>query len=163
MMAISRGRIWHAIPVLECGWEAPDVERVNTYPLYELGKMLRALRGRAHLDEQLARDMYSPISSSLRALDRLLKGEILPLGISKTATRELRAEIYSIYQRHFTVVDDNGQRKTKYPEEDAKIYEWDTFEIIAAMDKFETLFSTEMSESPTYFVHRGVYTLQRHL
>jgi hypothetical protein len=135
------------------------VERVNTYPLYELGKTLRTLEERARLDEQAAREMYSPISSGIRALDSLLKGEILPLGISKAATSELRAEIYSIYLTHFTTVDANGKRKSKYPEEDAKLYEWDTFGVIAKLAKFETLFSTEVGESPTYFVpSRGIYS-----
>jgi hypothetical protein len=55
-----------------------DVERINHYPLYELGKVLRTLGERAKMDKQAARELHAPIMQSLRALDKLLKGEILP-------------------------------------------------------------------------------------
>jgi hypothetical protein len=137
------------------------MERVNYYPLYELGKALQGLRERIEMDEQLAREMHWPIRNSLNALDRLLKGEPLPLGISKSATRELRSAIFSIYQEHFTEIDKDGKRQYKYPSAEAKIYqfEFDMLEIISLLGKFETLPSTEMTESTTYFVSpTGIYS-----
>jgi hypothetical protein len=135
------------------------VERVNQYPLYELGKVLRTLADRVELDEQPATKIYLPIMGSLRALDALLKGAPFPLGISKTATAELRAEIYSIYAKNFTETDASGKRKSRWPEESDILYSWDISGIKPKLDKFETLLSTEMSESATYFVPaRGIFS-----
>jgi hypothetical protein len=148
-----------AFPVVASLWEAADVERVNHYPLYELGKALQVIKERADLDQQPARELHWPLIVSMRALDRLLKGEPLPLGISKTATRELRDELNSIYETHFTSLED-GKRKAAFPDADKIIDSWEIYGITGKINKFETIFSTEMSESATYFVpSRGIYSI----
>jgi hypothetical protein len=135
------------------------MERVNYYPLYELGKTLRGLKDRLEVDVQPIREMHRPIMNSLTALDRLLKGEPLPLGISKAATTELRSAINSIYQEYFTQVDKTGKRQFKPPNENQMIESWETAHLTFFLAKFETLLSTEMSELTTYFVPpRGIYS-----
>jgi hypothetical protein len=82
------------------------------------------------------------------------------LGISRTATEELKKTIADIEDHHFTEVDDKGKKQFKMPRADQKIpfYDW-IWGVRELIRKFETIFSTEMNGAATYFVpSRGVYS-----
>lgn len=139
--------------------EVADVERVNHYPLYELGKTLRRLSDIIDSEEIHTRRLYMPFRSSLSALDNLLGGTPFPLGISKTAASDLRSAIQWEYTAKFTTVDENGKRVTQYPDGEHVSHNWEFSRISRSLAKFETIFSTEMSELSTYFVpQRGIYS-----
>lgn len=135
-----------------------DVERVNHYPLYELGKTLRHLIDTASGDDILARRLYSPLRTAIDAIDTLIGGSPFPLGISEGAATELRKELQWIFDNNFVETRD-GKRAVRFPEISTMIESWHLTEISRRLAKFETIFSTEMGELATYFVpQRRIYS-----
>jgi hypothetical protein len=59
--------------------------------------------------------MHLPLHNGLRLIDLLIKGDPLPLIISRTAALELRAEIYSIYHQYFISKYEDDKRKSVMP------------------------------------------------
>src|SRR5579863_552840 len=71
-----------------------DVERVNHYPLYGLGKALRALEICIKEDGPTdARTLFTASHSARWELDSLMNGKPFPLGISGSATARLKDTI----------------------------------------------------------------------
>jgi hypothetical protein len=135
-----------------------DVERVNHYPLYELGKTLRHLIDVVSGDSIQARRLRYPLRSAIEAIDTLIGGSLFPLGISKGAAIELRKELQWIYDNNFVEIRD-GRRVSRMPESSATVESWEVAGINRALAKFETIFSTEMGDLATYFVpQRGIYS-----
>jgi hypothetical protein len=98
-----------------------DVERINHYPLYELGKALRSLSIQSDADSISARTAYSPLRDGARSIDALLAGTPFPLGISRRAARELRDAIISLFDEFFVKQDDNGKRVVRFPDDKVTI------------------------------------------
>lgn len=93
-----------------------DVERVNHYPLYEVGKTFRRMIDALEPEEIQTRRLYTPFRSALAALDGLLAGNPFPLGISKTAASELRADIQREFNNEFTHIDATGKTSIRLPD-----------------------------------------------
>ena len=154
VVAFLRGR-----PARPRQW-GDDVERVNHYPLFTLGKALSSVERCIEKDGMVnAVQLYDGAREAAWALERLLKGNPFPLGISKNAATELKASIDYMRENLFTEEKD-GVRHPKLPglKDEVDYWEW-LFETNSALRKFETIFSTEMSELATYFVPpRGIYS-----
>lgn len=135
-----------------------DVERVNHFPLYELGKSLQRLASVLEPDEINVRRLYTPFRNSMAALDGLLNGNPFPLGISKKAAADLKIAIEEEFTFRFVKYDGKKQKIT-FPDSNIKADSWEFSTITHALSKFELIFSTEMSELSTYFVpQRGIYS-----
>jgi hypothetical protein len=146
-------------PVVPLADAERDVERVNQYPLYTLGKTLRRLIDVIGPEQTSARELYYPLRNSIDALDRLLSGVPFPLGISRSAAQELRSELQSIANTSFATKDKSGRIVIRAPDSSIMVDSWETGSILHLLTKFETIFSTEMGELATYFVpQRGIYS-----
>jgi hypothetical protein len=137
-----------------------NVERVNHYPLYELGKALHALESNTVDNKEVdGRALYYAVVRAKSAVSRLLSGTPFPLGISRTATEELKKAIEGIEDHHFTEKKDD-KKQFKMPSSGETILFWDwLWGMNDLIRKFETIFSTEMNGAATYFVpSRGIYS-----
>jgi hypothetical protein len=110
-----------------------DVERVNHYPLYELGKALNGLRFKGTSIQ--ARETFFDIPTAHREMQRLLSGIPFPLGISRKAAEELQGEIQRISEDHFTRIDQKGKRVRAMPDDDETIESWEMFVVQQKLEK----------------------------
>jgi hypothetical protein len=142
-------------PVLPCVGEIADVERVDHFPLYELGKTLEAVSRRGDV---LATNVFFAVHSASVAMEQLLDGTPFPLGISRNAALEFKKELQRIWDTYFTEQDENGAPAIKFPDEKTQIPNWAWSRVPDALKSFETIFRAEMGEMTTYFVpKRGIY------
>jgi hypothetical protein len=137
-----------------------DVERVNQFPLYQLGKAIRELQEVTPEDGEISDAiLYSSLLRARTALARLISGEPFQIGISKAAAQELLDAIRGLFDSKFSEKDKDGKRVRKYPRGEKISYADFVYDVQPAIRKFETLFSTEMSEAATYVVpQRGIYS-----
>lgn len=137
---------------------ARDVERINQYPLYELGKTLESLMRFAE-NETAAQKLFVPITHSIRALNDLLAGVPFPLTISKTAAEELRIAVQGMNTKYFTKLNEDGKRAFNYPDDNVIVPTWEWSWIKSRFSTFETILAVEVRELSTYFVPpRGIYS-----
>jgi hypothetical protein len=135
------------------------VERVNHYPLYELGKTLRNIGEFSSANVRAAAVLF-PLHSAMRAVDTLLEGVPFPLGVSRGAAIDLRDSIKRVWEDHFVETNENGQSIIKFPDESSEMKSWTWSFVIEALGTFETVFRAEMAEMTTYFVpKRGIHTV----
>jgi hypothetical protein len=135
-----------------------DVERVNHYPLYELGKTFRRLLDAMTGDDIEVRHLFSPIRAAMNSIDLILSGTPFPLGISKRAALSLKNELEYVHNRYFIETKD-GKRSIRIPDSSVTVGSWELSGIGRKLANFETIFSTEMGELATYFVpQRGIYS-----
>ena len=127
-----------AFPALQCPLEVRDVERINQYPLYELGKAIRHLTVTINLKEVSARTAYSPIITCLTTINGLLAGNPFPLGISKKVAEELRSNLQSVFDEYFRKKDDNGKEVIRLPDPKVMIESWEWSHIRSIILRFET-------------------------
>src|SRR5713101_5333784 len=85
-------------PVLDCVRE-DDVDRVNQYPLYDLGKQLRAVS--AYTGNVPATAPFFDLFAASGALDNLLNGKPFPIFISRDAVLALRNNIQNIWNEYY--------------------------------------------------------------
>src|ERR1700716_933920 len=83
------------------------VERINQYPLYQLGKSLRAVTTQS--GDVAAHLVFFDLHVALMAMHALLGGAPFPLGISRAPAAHLRSTMEGIWDRHFISVDDKGE------------------------------------------------------
>lgn len=127
-----------------------DVERINYYPLYELGGAIRSLEDHTTDKDVDARALFFALSGARTALNSLLRGRPFSVGISKASIHELLDAIVQADVQYFTE-DDN--KTAKYPKDGQRIF---LFGIQPAIRKFEILL---MNEAATYAVPpRGIYS-----
>jgi hypothetical protein len=135
------------------------VERVNQYPLYEMGKSLQAIV--AYKGDAAATAALWDVFNAGNVLDQILAGNPFPIGVSRGAAQSLRAELSGIWTQHFTgPVKPDGTRDFRFPETtDAPIPAWRWNSLQTALARFETIFAAEIAEGTTYFVpRRGIYS-----
>lgn len=135
------------------------MERVNQYPLYELGKALQAIT--SFQGDVAPLTAFWEVLRAGDALDRILAGNPFPIGVSRSAAQGLRNEFYIIWREHFSgPPKDDGTTDFRFPQEgDPPIPAWRWNSIRSAFSKFETIFAAEIAEGTTYFVpRRGIYS-----
>jgi hypothetical protein len=137
------------------------LERINQYSFYELGRTLKQI---ASYGGNIApASIGFEIFPAIAAVDQLLKGDPVPLGVSRTAAQELQQAIQDIIDNHFKgPANPDGTRDFKWPaENDPPIPSWRFDWIRNNLQKFETIFSAEMREAATYFVpRRGIFSTE---
>jgi hypothetical protein len=134
------------------------VERINQFPFYDLGKSLRAITGYI-ADTSPATPLWEIVTAS-GAIDKLLGGDPVPIGISRPAALAFRKELSGIWHEHYSSPKkEDGTTEFRFPQDgDPPIPAWRWNSLRTALATFETVFAAEMSEATTYFVpRRGIY------
>ena len=144
---------------------ATDVERINPYALYQLGRTLYQLRRTEDTDANAA---YRTLNSGRHACQRLKDGHPLPLTISAGPLKNLLTQIegvmdWTYFERDEQgkfIQDESGRKKLKIPDKgQVTIESWEWTHITTALDRFETVFLEEMREAATYYVpRRGIFS-----
>lgn len=133
------------------------MERINPYSFYDFGKELQALiELQGEVTTQAA---FWRIWEARNAMESLIGGAPIPIGISSGKAVVLLERINAINTDHFTTQNAEGKSQIRFPEEsDAPIPGWRWQWLKAAITEFETIFAEEMRETATYFVpRRGIY------
>jgi hypothetical protein len=132
------------------------LEKVNPYSYYEMARELIQLHGLA--DDVAAADALFPIANCQTRMNELLQdGAPVPLGVSKATAQAVLNALNGLWES-FSVDDGEGGKKFEWPKEGVKIPSWKMNVYRHALEKFETVFSAEMSETATYFVpRRGIF------
>lgn len=149
--------VFLALP--SCGLFAPegDVERINPFSFYEFGKELQLLAQVS--DDFSTRKVFFPLWQAQMAVEKLLKGEPIPLGVSSAKARSLLDRIKGLMGERFSTKNDKGEVVLRFPEDgDTPVSSWALDWIKTGISEFETVFAEEMRETATYFVpRRGIY------
>jgi hypothetical protein len=139
-----------------------DVERINSYALYDVGKAFRAIE--AMPDDfgatVPARDAFFAATSAHYQISQLLQGKPFPLGISRSKAAAFRTALAAVLETHFSEDDGRGGRKRKYPDPNtAPINGWDFWNARRTLTEFETVFAEEnerdrhlLCSSPRHFL-----------
>lgn len=137
--------------------ETPDVERINQFSFYELGRVLRQLRV-PDRDNIRAHEIFSPLFRARGVVVGLLKGDPIPLTVSKQCAQQLQGAIQGVCDRFFYPAKPDGSREFSFPENDVVIQSWEWSSITSALEHFEAVFAEEMREAATYYVpRRGIF------
>lgn len=134
-----------------------DVDRINQWSFYELGKLFKQLDERR--DAVPRADVFFVLLSVRSSLSRLIeRGQPVQLGLSRGPAQQLYRHANAVYSDYFTEEKD-GKRTTRFPDDsDAPIPEWEWNQLHRELERFETIFQEEMREATTYFVPpRGIY------
>lgn len=128
------------------------MQRINDFSLYQLAGYLKQLetydvgvpKSDAWFDANRARD----------ALDRLLKGDPVPISFS----RESASQLIDCINRYF-LKDKAGKKIRIVGGDDEEEFERYMLSIYSRnLKNFEIIFATEMREAATYFIsQRGIY------
>ena len=145
------------LPRCKCESQEGDVERINQFSFYELGRALKQLSSYvAPTSPQVCMYDLLTVRNSLKSL---LEGKPIPIGFSRAATVALQGAIDQIVQSHFEEKNAAGETTFHFPvPEDPPIPEWRFNYFRHLLATFETIFEEEMREATTYFVpRRGIY------
>lgn len=134
------------------------MERINQFDFYQLSKTFQALT--ALKGDVSVHDCFIAVWAGQRAIDSLLHGRPVELGVSRGKAQTLASTIDGVVGRYFTQTDEAGQSQWKFPVKgDQGVvpdYEWQW--IRDALSQFEMIFAEEMRERATYRVpDRGIY------
>lgn len=131
------------------------MERIDQSEFYRLAVTLRA----AYVEgEQAAEDMLFPVLGARDAMAKLLKGNPVDLGASRGRADALFDVLQGLVVRYFTRTNEEGDPVLSWPEDGAKLSEYETRLIRQAVDNFEMVFSDEMRDAATYRVpQKGIF------
>jgi len=134
--------------------EETHVERINQFAFYEFGKILKQL---ASADgAQPAHLLVWPLLEAQGSMGRLLKGDPIPLGVSRAKAQELQDNLGAMVDRHY-FKGENGE--FKFPDASDQIERWEVEYLKTLIANFETVFREEMREAATYYVpRRGIFS-----
>jgi hypothetical protein len=129
------------------------VERINQFAFMELGKKLQAVVSAA--DSADAFERVLAVISAQTALQELLDGKPVPLGISRAKAEALSNDIDSLFTSH--MLKDGGGINWE-----SEVPHWRWHSLKTAVTSFETVFCEEMREADTYRVPaRGIYSTSK--
>lgn len=136
-------------------WGA-DVEKVNAYWFYDLGRDLRTIG--TIPDGSKGVDVVFPLLNARWRMKKLVdESDPIPLGVSLTLARAVHQALEEAL-RAFEQDTGSGQKEFKWPTEDMIMPPWAFASFRYQIERFETVFSAEMAEAATYFVpRRGIY------
>lgn len=134
-----------------------DVERINQFSFYRLAAELKAL-GDFHGETPPSSIMFV-LWNTERTVQKLLRGDLLPIGVSRPAVEALKTQLESLSAEHFTAENSAGEPEFHMPSDgDPLIPGWRFDTWRSAVKTFETVFSAEMAEATTYYIpKRGIY------
>lgn len=139
------------------GIEAGDMERINQHSFYVFGQSLQKLQRSGDVRPV---DIFIDVWSARGAVENLLNGKPMPIGVSTEAARELSQTLAAIQDEYFFEPAQPGkERDIKWPSEtDAAIPAWRWSLVTTALNKFETVFAAEMAEATTYYIpQKGIF------
>ena len=130
------------------------MERINQFPLYELGKKMQTITG--FTGEVPPSAVFWELWQAINAIEDLIQGRPFPVGISKAAARAVHNELQTIMNQHFYKDKEDGTREFGLIDNPIPAFKWNALRNVLA--RFETVFAAEMGEATTYFVpRRGIY------
>ena len=150
------GRVVVLYPPLAPNREG-EVERINPFSFYDFGKEIHAL---VELTGSVStRKAFWPLWQARNAMENLIKGQPIPIGISRGKAQAVLERIDSLFDSRFRAKDEKGEASIRFPEDgDEPISPWQIDWIKTVISEFETVFAEEMRETATYFVpRRGIY------
>lgn len=139
-----------------------EMERIDVYAFYKLALDLRGIffpeDGRRTEDVACVSAIF-PLVDAARAIDQLLAGDPVALGVSKPDAQALSKAITIIRREHFQ----DSEGKFKWPEaSDPAIPTWQWNNLRSTLDTFETVFHAEMRDATTYQIPEcGIYSTPR--
>lgn len=135
-----------------------DMERINQFSFYELGKALHRL-SLIQGDVAPAAILMDLWGAQIR-LKSLLDGKPISLGVSRTVTEQLRNDIGRVVDLCTEGENEVGEKVFKYPDGTEPLLEsWKVHSLHDLASKFETVFQEEMREATTYFIpKKGIYS-----
>ena len=134
------------------------MERINQYDFYQLSKTfqgLTALRGDVSIH-----DAFMPIWSAQRAINGLLEGRPIELGVSRVKAQSFANTVAGVVSRYFSEDDGQGGTRWKWPArgDTSAIPDFEWGWVTDGLSQFEMIFAEEMRERATYRVpDRGIY------
>jgi hypothetical protein len=133
-----------------------ELERINPFSFYEFGKELHLL---AQLSEFTTLKVFWPLWQAKGAMEKLIRGDPIPIGISMAKAKSLHERIARLMAERFETKNANGEATLRFPEAaDEPITPWSIEWIKTGITEFEAIFAEEMRETATYFVpRRGIY------
>jgi len=134
------------------------VERINQFDFYQLSKNFQSLT--AISGDVSIHDAFMPVFNARRALEGLLDGRPIELGVSRGKAQQFADTINGIVSRYYTEEDGQGGTRWKWPAKgDTEVipgFEWGW--VTESLSQFEMIFAEEMRERATYRVpDRGIY------
>ncbi len=145
-------------PFGESAQEGPcDVERINGFKLYEIGKKLAQIS--QHEGEVSPGDVVFDLFEWSNIVKELLDGDPFPVGFSAARATDLKSRMDDIIQQHAFFTNESGERKFRFPKkDDPAIPSWVWTQLRTSLSEFETVLRDEMREAATYYVpRRGIY------
>jgi hypothetical protein len=135
-----------------------DVERINQYATYDLGKLFSRFV-RTQQDVSSASAFYDVMQARGTLHRLLMEGVPMQLGLSRGPAQELLRSLDAIFDAHFSEIKDNKQT-IRFPDtNDPPIPSWRWDSAAYALERFETVLQEELREATTYFVpQRGIYS-----
>ncbi len=133
-----------------------DVERINQFEFYKLAGDLAELSNCRN--DTPGGEIVFRFRRAQGAVNRLLEGNPLPLGVSHAAVEALKTQLDSMNEEHFSVVSADGKREFRVPsEDDPPVPAWRFNAWRRALVTFETVFGAEMAEVTSYYIpKRGI-------
>ena len=131
------------------------MDRIDLHRLYVIGSELHPLIAASRADTTVG-DFFLPLWNARRAIGELLSADgPVRLDFCRPAAENLRSEINTLELQHFR----NPEGGLNFSSETA-IESWELWTLKEAIEKFETVFQTEMQRAATYLVpKRGTYDL----
>lgn len=127
------------------------MDRINQFAFYELGRQLQSLKELS--GDVPVLDAVFKLFDAHTGLGKLLKGDPMPLGISRATAEALDKDIDEVVEKFCLTRD--GEGKPLWPDDKKPpIPSWRWGFLVRAIETFETVFSEEMREATTYFVPR---------
>lgn len=131
------------------------VERINQYEFYSLATKLRDIYLTGDVG---AETVVFPLLAAEQAIERLLAGDPIDLGLSRARTEALLKAIKEMAGRHFMKPNEEGVLAWAFPQEGEIVKDWEWSWLRSVIENFEMVFSDEMREAATYRVPRkGIY------
>ena len=128
-----------------------------SFAFYEVGKAFKPIEGfEGDVPQQPA---LWAILAAQGAVQRLLAGQPIPIGISHGKAEAFATQIGGLLRQYFEATNAEGKRTLKFPDPASPpIPSWQWQWLKTSLNEFETVFAEEMKETATYFVpRRGIY------
>ncbi len=134
------------------------MERINSFSFYGVGKGLKAIEDLSD-NGAAAQDVFWAFSQAQSAMNGLLEGKPIPLGISRDKAQAFKAALDTAFQNLFTEEKPDGQREIKFPDASSPLVNrWSLYWLKQGLTAFEAIFAEEMKETATYYVpRRGIF------
>lgn len=131
------------------------MERINQYEFYSLATKLRDI----YLNGDVgAESVVFPLLAAQQAIEKLMNGDPIDLGLSRARTEVLLKAITEMANRHFMKPNEEGILAWAFPQDGEIVKDWEWSWLRSAIENFEMVFSDEMREAATYRVPRkGIY------